>query len=63
LLFRGLIYHALEKLRGPRLALGGSAVAFGLYHVGVGGAAGFAGGLAAGVVLGGSAGERAALSA
>ncbi len=63
LLFRGLIYHALETLRGPRLALRGSAVAFGLYHVGVGGEAGFAGGLVAGVVLGGSAGERAALSA
>ena len=53
LLFRGLVYHALETLRGPRLALWGSGVAFGLYHVGVGGAAGFVGGLVAGVVLGG----------
>ena len=53
LLFRGLVYHALETLRGPRLALWGSGVAFGLYHVGVGGAAGFTGGLVAGVVLGG----------
>jgi membrane protease YdiL (CAAX protease family) len=45
LLFRGLIYHALETLRGPRLALWGSAVAFGLYHIGVGGIRWRAGGI------------------
>lgn len=34
LLFRGLIYRALEELRGTRLAIWGSAFAFGVYHVG-----------------------------
>jgi membrane protease YdiL (CAAX protease family) len=34
LLFRGLIYRALEELRGTRLAIWGSALAFGVYHVG-----------------------------
>jgi membrane protease YdiL (CAAX protease family) len=33
LLFRGVIYHALDEWRGARLAIWGSALAFGLYHV------------------------------
>jgi membrane protease YdiL (CAAX protease family) len=52
LLFRGVIYHALDTLKGPRLALWGSALAFGFYHVGVGGVLGFIGGLLSGVILG-----------
>jgi len=52
LLFRGVIYHALDTLKGPRLALWGSALAFGLYHVGVGGVLGFIAGLVSGVILG-----------
>lgn len=52
LLFRGLIYHALDTLRGPRLAVWGSALAFGFYHVGVGGVLGFIAGLLSGVILG-----------
>jgi hypothetical protein len=34
LLFRGLIYRALDDWRGARWAVGGSALAFGLYHIG-----------------------------
>jgi membrane protease YdiL (CAAX protease family) len=34
LLFRGLIYRALEEWRGTRWAIWGSALAFGLYHIG-----------------------------
>jgi membrane protease YdiL (CAAX protease family) len=34
LLFRGLIYRALHDWRGARLAIWGSALAFGLYHIG-----------------------------
>lgn len=33
-LFRGLIYHALEEFRGTRLAIWGSTIAFGIYHIG-----------------------------
>ncbi len=40
LLFRGLIYRALEEWRGARWAVLGSAVAFGLYHIGWMGALG-----------------------
>jgi len=34
LLFRGLIYRALDEWRGARWAIWGSALAFGLYHIG-----------------------------
>jgi membrane protease YdiL (CAAX protease family) len=34
LLFRGLLYRALEELRDARLAIWGTAIAFGIYHVG-----------------------------
>jgi len=34
LLFRGLIYRALDEWRGTRWAIWGSALAFGLYHIG-----------------------------
>jgi membrane protease YdiL (CAAX protease family) len=34
LLFRGLIYRALEDWRGVRFAIWGSTLTFGLYHVG-----------------------------
>lgn len=34
LLFRGVIYRALDELRGARFAIWGSAIAFGIYHVG-----------------------------
>jgi len=34
LLFRGLIYRILEDLHGARLAIWGSALAFGIYHIG-----------------------------
>jgi hypothetical protein len=47
LLFRGLIYRALEDWRGVRWAIWGSAVAFGVYHVGW---QGLLGGLATAVV-------------
>ena len=40
LLFRGLIYRALEDWHGARLAIWGSAIAFGLYHLGSQGALG-----------------------
>ncbi len=56
LLFRGLIYRALEDWRGARWAVWGSAVLFGLYHLGGSGPAGAAGGLVIGAYLGGVAG-------
>jgi membrane protease YdiL (CAAX protease family) len=34
LLARGLLYRALYELRGDRLAIWGSAIAFGFYHIG-----------------------------
>ncbi|MBI5030068.1 MAG: CPBP family intramembrane metalloprotease [Chloroflexi bacterium] len=34
LLFRGLLYRALADFRGTRLAIWGTAVAFGIYHIG-----------------------------
>ncbi len=34
LLFRGVLYRALDDLRGTRLAIWGTAMAFGIYHVG-----------------------------
>ena len=52
LLFRGLIYHALGELHGARLAIWGSALAFGLYHVGGSGLLGGLGTFIIGVILG-----------
>jgi membrane protease YdiL (CAAX protease family) len=43
LLFRGLIYHAFEEWGGIRLAIWGSTIAFGLYHLGGQGLLGFIG--------------------
>lgn len=43
LLFRGLIYRALEQWRGTILAIFGSALAFGLFHIGWAGALGMLG--------------------
>ncbi len=40
LLFRGLLYRAFDEWRGRRLAIWGSALAFGLYHIGSQGIAG-----------------------
>jgi len=40
LLFRGVLYRALDEWRGARLAIWGSALAFGLYHIGSQGLAG-----------------------
>lgn len=34
LLFRGLLYRALDEWRGARFAIWGSAIAFGIFHVG-----------------------------
>jgi membrane protease YdiL (CAAX protease family) len=34
LLFRGVLYRALDELRSTRLAIWGTAIAFGVYHVG-----------------------------
>jgi len=36
LLFRGVIYRALDEWHGTRLAIWGSSLAFGLYHMGQG---------------------------
>ncbi len=47
LLFRGLIYRALEELHGTRLAIWGSAIAFGVYHIGW---QGLLGGLGTGLI-------------
>ena len=52
LLFRGLIYRALDEWRGARLAIWGSALVFGLYHVGGQGPVGGLGTFIAGVVFG-----------
>jgi membrane protease YdiL (CAAX protease family) len=52
LLFRGLMYRALDEWRGARLAIWGSALVFGLYHVGGQGSLGGLGTLIAGVVFG-----------
>lgn len=43
LLFRGLIYRALEDWHGSGVAILGSAVAFGLFHIGWAGALGMLG--------------------
>jgi membrane protease YdiL (CAAX protease family) len=40
LLFRGVLYRVLDEWRGTRLAIWGSALAFGLYHIGSQGVAG-----------------------
>jgi hypothetical protein len=34
LVFRGLMYRALEEWRGTRWAIWGTTIAFGLWHVG-----------------------------
>jgi len=52
LLFRGLLYRALDEWRGTRLALWGSALVFGLYHIGGQGPLGALGTFIAGVVFG-----------
>lgn len=52
LLFRGLIYRALDEWRGARLAIWGSALAFGLYHVGGQGPLVGLGGFIIGVIFG-----------
>jgi membrane protease YdiL (CAAX protease family) len=52
LLFRGLIYRALDTWRGTAPAIWGSALAFGLYHVGGQGPLGGLGTFIAGVVFG-----------
>jgi hypothetical protein len=52
LLFRGLIYRALEDWRGRRRAIWGSALGFGLYHVGGQGPLGLIAGLLMGVIFG-----------
>ena len=52
LLFRGVIYRALDEWRGARLAIWGSALAFGLYHVGGQGPLGGLGGFIIGVIFG-----------
>lgn len=46
-LFRGLLYRILFELRGDRLAIWGSALAFGIYHIG---GQGILGGLGTGVL-------------
>lgn len=51
LLFRGLLYRALEDWRGARLALWGSTLAFGLYHWPSQGPLGFLGTGLVGLVL------------
>jgi membrane protease YdiL (CAAX protease family) len=51
LLFRGLMYRALEEWRGTRWALWASALAFGVYHVGWQGLAGLVGGFLIGAVF------------
>lgn len=53
LLFRGLMYRALEDRLGRRWALLGSSVAFGLYHLGSGGLVGVIGTVLLGLYLGG----------
>jgi membrane protease YdiL (CAAX protease family) len=52
LLFRGLIYHALDQWRGAGLAIWGSALVFGLYHVGWQGPLGGLGTFLIGVIFG-----------
>ena len=52
LLFRGLIYRALYDWRGARLAIWGSALAFGLYHIGWQGPLGALGCFVVGVIFG-----------
>jgi len=52
LLFRGLMYRALDEWRGARLALWGSALVFGLYHTGGQGPLGGLGTFITGVVFG-----------
>ncbi|HEX9076761.1 MAG TPA: CPBP family intramembrane glutamic endopeptidase [Anaerolineae bacterium] len=46
-LFRGLLYRILFELRGDRLAIWGSALAFGIYHIG---RQGILGGLGTGLI-------------
>jgi len=52
LLFRGLIYRALHDWRSARLAIWGSALAFGLYHIGWQGPLGALGCSVVGVIFG-----------
>jgi membrane protease YdiL (CAAX protease family) len=52
LLFRGLMYRALEEWRGVRWAIWGTTLVFGLWHVGGRGLLGFAGGVIYGVLFG-----------
>lgn len=52
LLFRGLIYRALDEWRGVRWAIWGSSLAFGLYHVGWQGPLGAVAGIIIGVIFG-----------
>jgi membrane protease YdiL (CAAX protease family) len=51
-LFRGLIYHALKQVQGTRLAIWGSALVFGLYHVGWQGVIGGVGTALIGLIFG-----------
>lgn len=53
LLFRGVLYRALEDWRGHRWAIWGSTLAFGVYHIGNGGLLGIFAGLVIGAILGG----------
>ncbi len=46
-LFRGLLYRILLELRGDRLAIWGSALAFGIYHIG---GQGLLGGMGTGLI-------------
>lgn len=52
LLFRGVIYQALDQWRGARWAIWGSSLAFGLYHIGRVGLTGAAGLGFIGLILG-----------
>ncbi len=52
LLFRGLMYRALEEWRGVRWAIWGTTLVFGLWHVGGGGLLGLAGGAIYGLLFG-----------
>lgn len=52
LLFRGVMYRALEEWRGVRWAIWGTTLVFGLRHIGGRGLPGFAGGVIYGVLFG-----------
>ncbi len=51
LLFRGLIYRALDEWAGYRWAIWGSSLAFGIYHIGSGGLPGLLGGIIIGAIF------------